>query len=79
MKDTLFIVDTFDYSPAKAHKCIECGANMNANCNAHASFCTYSCKEEPKPDANLTIGNGLTILLILGAIYTFFIFKRPNK
>ena len=26
-----------------------------------------------------SIGGGLVVLLLIGAIYTFFIFKRPNK
>ena len=28
---------------------------------------------------NKTIGSGMVVLLLIGAIYTFFIFKRPNK
>lgn len=67
-----------DFSPYesttffKVEKCSQCGANMNANCHAHARYCSYSCKEKDDEHCNphnATVGEGLVILLIFVVAY----------
>jgi hypothetical protein len=61
--------------------CDICGANMNADCHAHAQWCPYSCeykKPEQPPIGNLPIGNGVSILLLLSIIYTIIKLKIKN-
>ena len=72
-----------DFSPYesttffKVEKCSQCGANMNANCHAHARYCSYSCKEKDDEHCNphnATVGEGVMILLIFVVLY--FVIKK---
>lgn len=53
--------------------CEYCGANMNADCHAHAQYCPLSCEykkpENPPINGSLPVGDGLSIMLLLSIIY----------
>lgn len=59
----------------KVNKCEYCGANMRANCHAHASYCPYSCNYEPPVDDNLPVGNGFFAFGLFLVIYCVWKFK----
>jgi hypothetical protein len=56
--------------------CEYCGANMRANCHAHARWCPYYCDDEVTP---VPIGGGIHIMFSFLVIYIvakkFFIKK----
>ena len=58
--------------------CEYCGANMNANCHAHAKWCPYYCNEGDDHGGgnSLPIGNGTMILFTFLGIYTIFKLKQ---
>ena len=56
----------------KVEKCSQCGSNMNADCHAHARYCSYSCKEKDDKHCNphnASVGEGLSILFIFVVAY----------
>ena len=55
--------------------CDICGANMKADCHAHAQYCPLSCEykepENPPVNNSLPIGDAYPFLFIVIVIYLF--------
>lgn len=57
----------------RVQKCEVCGANMNANCHAHASYCPYHCKDDEQQC--IPVGSGLSSFLLFLSVYIIWKFK----